>query len=154
MDNSNIFSWLYKQELSEEEKNAIIRYIDNYLVAYEEYLIDPSDENAIRLQYLSGPVDEVYNLANPHLSSGKTYPAVSMIMEHIDEYGRKIEKNFEEANKANSNVKTLALTNQKKGYSLTEDFNYEANAFWQAPLILGLCLIIGLILGALLFYIK
>ena len=150
----DITSLLYLDSLTDAEINRINSYISEYFEALDNYQINPNNENTQKLYTLSKPLHEVFLVNNPRIFPGRVYPAIELIKNSIDEYGRKIEKEFENQGITNGYVRKLSANYNSQGHALTEDFDKKANAFWQAPLIIGISLILGIILATLLIFIK
>ncbi len=128
------------KELTLEQKDMLT----NFLLMYDEALAAFNVENTIvsstRLQLLSTPILAVLN--NPTLDNDNE--AIKMINDHLNK-------------KEAANEKGYARVRGNSNYSLSlEERNAleKINGFTQVILILSSTVIIGILLGILLFYIK
>lgn len=140
-DNINqIYSYLEAFSLDETAKNKISQFMDAYHQTLNEYLNAeiPNEETAKRLQALTGPVNKALNMPD----DGTFHPAVEFIKQKVSDQGKAMEKPF---------VKSLRNPNAP---SLIKDDDYMMNGFSFAIIVVCFTIVLGMVLGALLFLIK
>ena len=141
-----IYEYLYLTSLDSNMINAINMFMNAYNQTLNEYLNaqNPSYELIQRLQILSGPVNFVYSNFPDNYDSPEPHPAADIIKNKINDYSTSLEKGFTRTRK-NANIPSTIP--EEKEYT-------QINGFTTAIIVVILTTIFGILLGALLFFIR
>ncbi|MBQ6841536.1 MAG: hypothetical protein IJO63_05425 [Bacilli bacterium] len=137
---NQIYHYLTLTALNDDAKVKISQFMDAYHQTLNEYLNSntPNISTTQRLQALTGPV----NVALTTPDDGKPHPAAELIKQKVNDHGKEMEKPF---------VRSLRNPNAP---SLIKDDNEMMNGFSFAIIIVCFTIVLGMVLGALLFLIK
>lgn len=141
----SIYEYLYLNSLDRGMITSLTLFMEAYNQTLNEYLNAdvPSEAVTERLRLLSGPVDFV--LKNfPDTGDEKVpYPAVEIIKKRLNERGAEMEKGF-----------TRVLTPNTPNIIPDQADKIQINGFSYAIIVVILTILLGTIIGALLFFIK
>lgn len=87
---------LYAPVLTPKVEALIVSYVEAYhkVLDYCLKAAVPNEDKMKELELLSGPINEIYSPNNPKMFDGNTYPAVDLILNKVNEYGKGVEKGF------------------------------------------------------------
>ena len=127
------------KELDAKTLNALNQFMDAYNQTLNEHLNSniTSAETLERLRILTGPIQKALNTPD----DGNLYPAIKFIKNKLSEQGKEMEKPFA---KLLRNPAVPALS------SSSDDIN----GFSFAIIIVCFTIVIGMVLGALLFLLR
>ena len=122
--------------------NETITILNQFMEAYHKTLNEhlnletPNMEVSERLRLLTGPVQQALNTPN----DGIPHPAADYIKQKLNEQGKEMEKPFVKA-LINPNAPTLISNDDMNGFSF-------------AIILVCFTIVLGMVLGALLFVLK
>lgn len=137
-----IYDSLDKPTLDESTTTMLTQFMDAYHQILDEHAnaLTPNPEVTAKLQVLTGPVNKAMNIPD----DGKPHPAADFIKEKIINHGMEREKDFARVLK-NPNAPSISY----------EDENpLQINGFSFAIVVVCFTIVVGMVLGALLFLIK
>jgi len=136
-----VYDSLNLETMDSSTELTLSQFMEAYHQTLNEYLNSdkPSAEVTIRLQQLSGPVRVALNTPN----DGQPHPAADFIKRKEQEHGIEMEKGF-----------SKVLRNPNMPSTINEEDQLQINGFSLGIIVVGATLILGIILGALLFAIK
>ena len=138
---NTIYELLYLPNLDNTMKELLSMYINAYNQTIEEYNSNPNDEVKKRLDLLYGPIN--YVLKNfPDDDNPVPFPAVDII-----------KKNFWKESMAQNKSFARALRPNTPSI-LPDDNSYKINGFSYAIIVVIITILLGIGLGALLWFIK
>jgi len=138
-----IYNALYLPKLDDKTLKIIDQYLEAYQSVLNEYLKseNPSNDLSVRLNILTGPINEIFNPYNQKMRDTKAHPAADINKERINNQTAANEKGF---------VRVLKNGNSP---SLIED-DLTINGYTKTVGLIMLTTILGMLLAALLYYIK
>ena len=124
--------------LDDKTKLVLAQFMDAYHQTLQEHLNSEISQPEVikRLKLLTGPVQQALNMAD----DGKCHPAVDFIKQKLNDQGKEMEKPFTKVLK-NSNAPALVSNEDMNGFSF-------------AIILVCFTIVLGMVLGALLFLIK
>lgn len=138
-----IYESLNKSFVDEKTTTLLSQFMDAYYQTLDEHLNAPVPNQEVinRLQKLTGPINAALNMPEPQ--DGSKRPAVDFIKEKIQNHGMEMEKGFAKVLK-NPNAPSVSY----------EDEPLQINGFSFAIIVVCFTIVVGMVLGALLFLIK
>lgn len=134
-----------KDVLNEEDIQFINYYLEAYNQTLNAYIASSNDPTLNQnVQLLSLPINEIYT----PFKTIKETPAVKIIKDFI-EHPQNNFNNSNQQGQSNSLSNTRTLTNPKFPKMFSDD-----NGFISTIIIVSLTIIVGFILGAMLFFLK
>ena len=129
---------LYEKELSDSQLEFLNEFIVNYHTLLDDHLEGKDDNESLeKLQIYELVLNEI----DKKYEELKDFPACIIITEKMDAYNKEIEKRFDEfAKEKDERIRQLTKNNQ--------------SGFGAIALIVGLTIIAGIGLGALLWFIR
>ena len=142
---TSIYEYLYLPSLSDDILKTIRLYLEAYKQTLNEYnsYTSPSESISNRLRILSGPIEFVKADFSDEPSDPEPHPAADIIKKEINALGTQ-EKGF---------VRSLRPSNIPSTIETEIDYT-QTNGFALAFVVLITTVLLGIGLGALLFYIK
>lgn len=136
-----VYDSLKLNSLDEQTKVLLSQFMEAYHQTLNAYLNSEvqNPELSIKLQQLSGPVRVALNTPN----DGHPHPAAEFIKQREQQNGMEMEKGFDKVLK-NPNAPSI----------INEEDNLQINGYSLAFIIIGITLVLGIILGKLLFVIS
>jgi hypothetical protein len=129
---------LYEKELSDSQLEFLNEFVSNYYTLLDNHLDGKDDNESLeKLQIYEMVLNEV----DRNYEELKDLPATKIIYEHVDNHNKAIENKFDEFAKE-KDARILQLTKENQ------------NGFGAIALIVGATIILGIGLGALLWFIR
>ena len=129
---------LYEKELSDSQLEFLNEFVSNYYTLLDNHLDGKDDNESLeKLQIYEMVLNEV----DRNYEELKDLPATKIIYEHVDNHNKTIENKFDEFAKE-KDARILQLTKENQ------------NGFGAIALIVGATIILGIGLGALLWFIR
>jgi len=129
---------LYEKELSDSQLEFLNEFVSNYYTLLNNHIDGKDDNESLeKLQIYEMVLNEV----DRNYEELKDLPATQIIYKHVDEHNKSIENKFDEfAKEKDERIRQLTKNNQ--------------SGFGAIALIVGLTIIAGIGLGALLWFIR
>lgn len=142
---NKIIGYLTLENIDNDIIGSINLFMDAYNQTLNEYLNAPekNEELENRLRILSKPMNYYYSLINDPNNINK-YPSLNIISGKLNEYGSSIEQSF---------TRTLTNPNFPSTYNSDDDIKIN-NGFTVNTILIIVTVLLGFMLGALLFIIK
>jgi hypothetical protein len=142
---NKIIGYLTLENIDNDIIGSINLFMDAYNQTLNEYLNAPekNEELENRLRILSKPMNYYYSLINDTNNINK-YPSLNIISGKLNEYGSSIEQSF---------TRTLTNPNFPSTYNSDDDIKIN-NGFTVNTILIIVTVLLGFMLGALLFIIK
>ena len=133
-----VYQSFNKTSLDEKTLTILTQFMDAYEQTLNEHLNleYPNPEVTQRLQLLTGPVQKALNTQD----DGTLHPAADFIKQKLNEQGKAMEKPFARV-LSNPNAPSLISSEDMNGFSF-------------AIILVCFTIVLGMVLGALLFLIK
>lgn len=142
---NKIIGYLTLENIDNDIIGSINLFMDAYNQTLNEYLNAPNKNEELenRLRILSKPMNYYYSLINDPSNINK-YPSLNIISGKLNDYSSSIEQSF---------TRTLTNPNFPSTYNSDDDIKIN-NGFTVNTILIIVTVLLGFMLGALLFIIK